>query len=92
MAIEIANGEGMKVDRTNIDAYFLLDVRNRKYTYPELMEKLIKIKEAMNEAFNNSTIPDEIDAEFVNNMLLDIRRKFVSAQANQALRRMINNR
>jgi hypothetical protein len=56
------------------------------------MEKLIKIKEAMNEAFKNSTIPDEIDVEFVNNMLLDIRRKFVSAQANQALRRMINNR
>jgi hypothetical protein len=92
MAIEIANGEGMKVDRTNIDANFLLDVRNRKYTYPELMEKLIKIKEAMNEAFKNSTIPDEIDVEFVNNMLLGIRRKFVSAQANQALRRMINNR
>ena len=92
MAIEIANGEGMKVDRTNIDANFLLDVRNRKYTYPELMEKLTKIKEAMDNAFNNSTIPDEIDVEFVNNMLLGIRRKFVSAQANQALRRMINNR
>lgn len=92
MAIEIANGEGMKVDRTNIDANFLLDVRNRKYTYPELMEKLIKIKEAMNEAFKNSTIPDEIDVEFVNNMLLDIRRKFVSEKANQALRRMINNK
>lgn len=79
MAIEIANGEGMKVDRTNIDANFLLDVRNRKYTYPELMEKLTKIKEAMDKAFNDSTIPDEIDVEFVNNMLLDIRRKFVSA-------------
>jgi len=92
MVIEIANGEGMKVNRTGIDANFLLDVRNRKYTYPELMEKLIKIKEAMNEAFNNSTIPDEIDVEFVNNMLLDIRRKFVSEKANQALRRMINNR
>ena len=92
MAIEIANGEGMKVDRTNIDANFLLDVRNRKYTYPELMEKLTKIKEAMDKAFNNSTIPDEIDVEFVNNMLLDIRRKFVSTQANQALRRLINNR
>ena len=92
MAIEIANGEGMKVDRTNIDANFLLDVRNRKYSYPELMEKLIKIKEAMNEAFKNSTIPDEIDVEFVNNMLLDIRRRFVSEKANQALRRMINNK
>ena len=92
MAIEIANGEGMKVNRTGIDANFLLDVRNRKYTYPELMEKLIKIKESMNEVFKNSTIPDEIDVEFVNNMLLGIRRKFVSAQANQALRRMINNR
>ena len=75
MAIEIANGEGMKLDRRNIDADFLLDVRNRKYTYSELMEKLIKLKEELDVAIENSTIPDAIDEKFVNDLLLKARKK-----------------
>ena len=76
MAIEIAKGEGMKVNRTGIDADFLLDVRNRKYTYTELIDKLEVLKANMNEAFNTSTVPEEIDVEFVNDMLLHIRHSF----------------
>ena len=76
MAIEIANGEGMKLDRRGIDADFLLDVRNRKYTYKELMEKLIVKKKEMDEAIKNSTIKDSIDVEFTNNLLLTIRSVF----------------
>lgn len=76
MATEIANGEGMKLDRRGIDADFLLDVRNRKYTYAELIEMLDKKKEIMDEAIRSSTIPDEIDVEFVNNLLLSARETF----------------
>ena len=76
MATEIANGEGMKLDRRGIDADFLLDVRNRKYTYNELMEKLTAKKEEMDEAIKNSTIKDSIDVEFTNNLLLTIRSVF----------------
>ena len=76
MATEIANGEGMKLDRRGIDADFLLDVRNRKYTYKELMEKLTAKKEEMDEAIKNSTIKDSIDVEFTNNLLLTIRSVF----------------
>lgn len=76
MCIEIARGEGLKLDRTNIDKDFLLDVRNRKYTYDELMEKLLKLKSEMDKEIEKSTIPDNIDREFVNDMLLTIRKNF----------------
>ena len=76
MATEVARGEGMKLCRTGIDADFLLDVRNRKYTYTELVEMLDKKKEIMDEAIQSSTIPDEIDVEFVNNLLLSTRETF----------------
>lgn len=75
MCIEIAKGEGMKVNRRNIDRNFLLEVRHHKYEYEELIERLDeKIKE-MEEAIKVSTIPESIDIETVNNLLLDIRRK-----------------
>lgn len=73
--IEIANGEGFKVDRTNIDREFLLDVRNHKFEYEDLIDRLNKKKEEMEIAMKNSTIPDDIDTEFVNNLLIDIRKE-----------------
>lgn len=84
MAIEIAKGEGMKVNRTGIDADFLLDVRNRKYTYAELIDKLEVLKANMNEAFNTSTLPEEIDVDFVNDMLLSIRHSFTYESEHKA--------
>ena len=84
MAIEIAKGEGMKVNRTGIDADFLLDVRNRKSTYAELIDKLEVLKANMNEAFNASTLPEEIDVEFVNDMLLSIRHSFTYESEHKA--------
>lgn len=85
MAIEIAKGEGMKVNRTGIDADFLLDVRNRKYTYTELIDKLEVLKAKMNEAFNTSTLPEKIDVEFVNDTLLSIRHSFTYESEHKAM-------
>ena len=73
--IEIARGEGYKVDRSNIDADFLLDVKNHKYEYNELMEMLEKKNDEMEKAMAESTIPDKIDVEFVNDLLLKIRKE-----------------
>ncbi|MCM1217952.1 MAG: nucleotidyltransferase domain-containing protein [Lachnospiraceae bacterium] len=76
MSIEVAKGEGLKLDRRGIDADFLLDVRNRKYTYDELMDKLISMKETMDIEIEKSTIPEQIDKELINSLLLDMRKKF----------------
>ena len=73
--IEIANGKGYKVDRSNIDADFLLDVKNHKYEYEELMEMLEKKNDEMEKAMAESTIPEKIDVEFVNDLLLKIRKE-----------------
>ena len=73
--IEIARGEGYKVDRSDIDADFLLDVKNHKYEYNELMEMLEKKNDEMEKAMAESTIPEKIDVEFVNDLLLKIRKE-----------------
>lgn len=73
--IEIAKGEGYKVDRTGIDADFLLDIRMHKFEYDELVLKLNERKEEMEIAMANSTIPEDIDINVVNDILLDIRKK-----------------
>ena len=61
MCIEVAEGKGILVDRTNIDRDFLMDVRNRKYTYDELMGKLLDLKARMDKAIENTNIRDSID-------------------------------
>ena len=76
MCIEVAEGKGILIDRTNIDRDFLMDVRNRKYTYDELMEKLLDLKARMDKAIEQTAIRDSIDVEFVNNLLIDIRKHF----------------
>ena len=76
MCIEVAEGKGILIDRRNIDREFLMDVRNRKYTYDELMTKLLELKAKMDAAIEKSAIRENIDIEFVNNLLLDCRRYF----------------
>ena len=76
MAKEIAEGKGVILDRTGIDREFLLDVRNRKYGYSERQEKKLKLKDEMDKAIENSTIKEEIDARFVNDILLKVRKEF----------------
>lgn len=74
MCTEIANGDGFNVDRTEIDRDFLLNVKNHKYEYDEIIEKLEQKKSEMDTAISKSTLPDEVDIDFVNNLLLKIRK------------------
>ena len=76
MAKEIAEGKGVILDRSGIDREFLLDVRNRKYGYSELIKKLQEMKVELDEAIRNSTIKDEIDPELVNRLLVEARKQF----------------
>lgn len=73
MCIEIANGEGVKCDRSGIDREFLLDIKRHKYTYDELMEFLEEKTKLMDEAIANSKLPDSIDVDLANDILLNIR-------------------
>ena len=75
MCIEIANGEGLKVNRRGIDRDFLLDVKQHKYEYEDVISMLDTKKIEMDKAIENSTLPDDIDIDFVNDFVVDIRKK-----------------
>ena len=74
MAGEIAEGKGMILQRT-WDRQFLMDVRNHKFEYEEIIERLEEEKERMNQLMEQSTIRERIDTDFVNQLMIDIRKK-----------------
>lgn len=74
--IEIANGQGYIVNRSGIDAEFLLDVKNHKFEYEELIEKLNEDKKRMEEAMIKSTLKDDIDPKFINELYLNMVGEF----------------
>lgn len=74
--IEIANGQGYIVNRSGIDAEFLLDVKNHKFEYEELIEKLNEDKKRMEEAMIKSTLKDDIDPKFINDLYLNMVGEF----------------
>ena len=74
IAAEIAEGKGMILQRT-WDRQFLMDVRNHKYEYDEIIEMLERDKERMNQLMEQSTIREKIDTGFVNQLMIDIRKK-----------------
>lgn len=72
MAKELAQGKGFNVVRTD-DRDYLLAIRNHTFEYEEIMEHLEKEKQEMEEAIKTSTLPESIDYQKVNNLLIDIR-------------------
>lgn len=74
MATEIAEGRGVILKRTD-DRQFLLDVRNHKYEYDELMAILQAETERMGQAMAASAIPEKIDTDFVNSLMIEIRNQ-----------------
>jgi len=74
MGQEIAEGNGVNLERT-WDREFLMNVRGHKFEYDELMEKLEADKEKLDNTIAESTIREKIDADFVNEILTEIRKK-----------------
>ena len=77
MGIELAKGEGFNVYRT-WDRDFLLDVRNHKMEFDEIMEYLNEKQNEFNESIKTSTIKEHIDINLVNDILIEIRKKQLS--------------
>ena len=74
MAAEIAEGKGMILERT-WDRQFLMDVRNHKFEYEEIIERLEADKQRMNHLMEQSTIREKIDIDFVNELMIEIRKR-----------------
>ena len=75
MAKELAQGKGFNVVRT-FDRNYLLDIRNHKYEYEEVMEQLEKEKAEMEDAIAKCALPNNIDYNVINKLLIDARNQF----------------
>lgn len=73
MAIEMLDGKGFLVDRTNIDREFLMSVRTGDATYDELMEYVNKLKDQLDDKLKVFSLPEHVNKEEVNNLLIEIR-------------------
>ena len=77
MGKEIANGDGIILDRRVAgDRDLIMDIRHHKFEYDEIMEILTKEEKELNEAIANSKLPEEIDVNLVNDLLIEIRKKY----------------
>ena len=79
MACEIAEGKGVILQRT-WDREFLMNVRNHKFEYDEIIDLLEEEKERMNLLMGQSTIREKIDADFVNQLMINIRNAQLKSQ------------
>lgn len=74
MAQEIGSGQGIKVRRE--DAQELLAIRRGEIDLDGLIVMADESIKEMDNIFENSTLPDTVDSELVNNLLIEIRRNF----------------
>ena len=75
MGQEIAEGKGIILDRREAgDREFLMNIRNHKYEYDELMKIVNDKKAKMDEAIAKSNLPDHIDKDLINDILVEIRK------------------
>lgn len=76
MCIEIASGFGFNVRRTE-DRDFLLGIKNHKYSYDDLIQALEKLKLEMDSAIEKSNLPEKLDREFLEDLLISIRQRYM---------------
>lgn len=79
MGIEIAKTGKVNVDRTNIDREFLLNIRLGNTTYEDIIAYADAKKTELQEAIEKCDfLPDKIDMDAVNNILINIRKNFIN--------------
>ena len=70
---ELVEGKGFNVVRT-WDRDFLLDIRNHKYEYEEIMTYVENLFEEVNSKIATCSLPDTVDKEKVNELLIKARQ------------------
>jgi len=71
-AIEIAEDNVINVRRNNREK--LLQIRRGEYEYEDLLQEAEDLITKMDSAFKNSGLPESIETDFVNNILIKIRK------------------
>ena len=75
MGLELAkDGSTLNVERT-WDRDFILKVKNHGFEFDEIMSYIEEKTKEFNEAIETSTLKEKIDVDFVNDLLIDIRKQ-----------------
>ncbi len=74
MAIEIGTGRGINVRRSNREE--LLSIRRGEYDYDTLVQEAENKIKIMDEVFEKCNLPDSVDRNFLNDILLKIRKEY----------------
>jgi len=72
MAREIAEGKGINVRRD--DAKYLISIRRGEVDLQTLIDEVEKEMVEIDELFLNSNLPDKVEMDFINDLLIKIRK------------------
>ena len=75
MGKELAMNQGFNVERT-WDREYLLDIKNHKFEYDDIISQAEKEKMEMEDALKDCNLPEVIDFNMVNKLLIDARTSF----------------
>ena len=75
MAHELAKGE-LRVRRTEEEREKLMKIRHGEYEYNDLLKEAEAMIAGLDEAFEKSILPEKVDYEYVNTMLLEMRKHY----------------
>lgn len=74
MAKELSEGQGMRLDRTEIDRDLLLSIKNHALTFDQVISKMDELESSMKDSFSKSNLPDEPDRDLLEDILVQIRK------------------
>ncbi len=74
MATEILEGRGIIVRRPERE--YLLAIRRGERDYDEILNEALEKMERIDEICELSNLPNKIDKDFVNSLLIKIRKEF----------------
>ena len=72
MGKELVEGKGFNVVRT-WDRDFLIDIRNHKYEYEEIMSYVENLMEDVNSKIESCKLPETVDKDKINELLIKAR-------------------
>jgi predicted nucleotidyltransferase len=74
MGKEILTEESLFVDRTGWDASFLLEVKQGKVPYEELIRLVEELKVELEEAYKDTRLPDMADRSLIEKLVIDLNK------------------
>lgn len=72
MSTEILEGKGVLVDRTNIDREYLLDIRNGKYSFEQILEHSKQLSLKSDELYKTTTLKKKPNIELINSLRMQL--------------------